>query len=324
MNRILFRKYIQESWLLFAACCSMLFFFCWSRIWIVAQFELDQFGPLLKQFKAFERFSPVPLEQFLTYAGSIAMGFNEPVLILCIVVWAISRGSDVVSGELGRGTMEMLLAQPITRTKMLAAHATISTIGLALLCVAVYAGTYMGIRTNTVTETNQPNIDIKIPFLPIQLPLPTGEAEKVEVPLTDRVDPQLFLAPVLNLFGFGFFLLSLSSMVSCLDRYRWRTIGIVLAIYVIELLVFLLSRATDFTGWCSNFTFFALYQPDGMVQLIRNHPEERWSLISGVQIAGWEHFFGPLGMTVSFILLGIFFYMIGWLQFRKRDLPAPV
>lgn len=324
MQRLLLKKYVNESFLLFLACALMLFAFCWARVWIICQFDLEQFAPMLKQFKAFERFSPVPLEQFLTYAGSTAMTFNEPVLILCVVVWSISRGSDVVSGEIGRGTMEMLLSQPITRARLLFTHAVVCSFGLALLCFVAWLGIYLGIHTNTIKETLTPSVNLKIPFLPIQVPVPLGASKEVQISLAERVPPSLYWAPTLNLFGFGFFLLSLSSMLSCFDRYRWRTIGIVIGAYVIQLLLYLLSRATDWTGFCSNLTFFSLYQPDGMVQLARNEPTKAFEIFSSVSIPGWENWLGPVGMTGLLISFGLTFYLIGFLRLKSRDLPAPL
>ena len=111
MFRILLKKYLSESILLWTALALVLFFFPWVRIWTVSQFELTGFAPLIEQFKAFEKFAPVPLEQFLTYHGIIGITFDEPVVLLCLLTWSVARGTDVVSGELGRGTMEMLLAQ---------------------------------------------------------------------------------------------------------------------------------------------------------------------------------------------------------------------
>lgn len=324
LQRLLLKKNVNESLLLFLACGIMLFAFCWARIWITCQFELEKFAPLLKQFKAFERFAPVPLEQILTYTGSIAMTFNEPVLILCIVVWCISRGSDVISGEIGRGTLEMLLSQPITRTRLLLTHAAVCVSGLALLCLLVWLGIYCGIHTNTVKETITPEIDLKIPFLPIEVPVPVGESKVVQRDLADKVSANLYVAPVINLFAFGFFLLSLSSMFSCWDRYRWRSIGFVISVYVLELLMYLLSRATDATAFCSNLTFFSLYQPDGIVQVVNRHPEAASEVISSYSIPGWEHYLGPLGMSLILIAFGLVFYAIGLFRLQRRDMPAPI
>lgn len=324
MTRLLMKKVVQESALLFLACGAMLFTFCWVRVWIVCQFDLEQFAPLLKQFKPFERFSPIPLEQFLTYAGSIAMTFNEPVLIVCIVVWSIARGSDVVSGEIGRGTMEMLLSQPISRTRLLVTHATVCTIGLALLCFLAWLGIFMGVQFNSVQETISPTVEMKVPFLPLQIPVPIGESYTVDTLLSEKAPPHWYAGPTLNLFGFGFFVLAVTSMLSCFDRYRWRTIGFMLAVYVIQFLIFLLSRATDYTGFCKYLSFFALYQPDGAVQLARIEPAAALDIVARTQVAGWPNWLGPGGMCLMLVSLGLVAYAIGWQRFVRRDLPAPL
>ena len=324
LQRLLIKKSVNEALLLFLACGLMLFSFCWARVWITCQFELDKFAPLLKQFKAFERFAPVPLEQLLTYTGSIAMTFNEPVLILCIVVWCISRGSDVVSGEIGRGTMEMLLAQPITRFRLLATHAGVTTVGLALLCFLVWLGIYCGIHTNTVKETIAPSIDLKLPFIPVEVPIPVGESKVVQRNLADKVSASLFVAPAINLFAFGFFLQSLSSLFSCCDRYRWRAIGVVIGIYVVELLMFLLSRATDWTQFVGYFSFFSLYQPDGIVQVVNRHPEAASEFVSSFEVPGWSYYLGPMGMSALLVSFGIVFYLVGLARLSRRDMPAPI
>ena len=48
--------------------------------------------------------------------------YVHPLVLFSAVIWAIMRGSDCVSGEIGRGTMEMLLAQPVRRTSLYTAH----------------------------------------------------------------------------------------------------------------------------------------------------------------------------------------------------------
>ena len=62
---------------------------------------------------------PVSFAQIATSAGRIAVAYDDPIVLLLVTVWAISRGSDAVSGELNRGTMEMVLAQPVTRLGVL-------------------------------------------------------------------------------------------------------------------------------------------------------------------------------------------------------------
>ena len=322
MIRLLLKKYINESMLLWLACAVMLVLFCWVRVWIVCQFELQRFESFLEQLKPFEKFSPVPLAQLLTYAGSLAMTFDEPVLILCVLVWSISRGSDVVSGEINRGTLELLLSLPISRVRLMALHASVCVAGLIGLCACVWLGLYLGIQTNSVKETVTPKIELSVPYLPVRIPLQTGKSETLTVPLRDRVEPSLFLPAVVNLFGFGFVVLSFSVLCSSLDRFRWRTIGIVVSTYVIQLLLFLLSKSAEATAFCAGLTFFSCYQPDAIVQLQRVESGSAWGLTSAANVLPLD--LGALGVTCVLLTIGSTFYLIAFVIFSKRDLPAPL
>jgi ABC-2 type transport system permease protein len=322
MIRLLLKKYINESMLLWIACAAMLILFGWVRVWIVCQFELQRFESFLEQLKPFEKFSPVPLAQLLTYAGSIAMTFDEPVLILCILVWSIARGSDVVSGEINRGTLELLLSLPISRIRLMFLHAAVCCGGLAGLCGCVWLGLYLGIQTNSVKETITPKLELSLPYLPVTIPIQVGQAETVRVPLRERVDAKLFLPAVLNLFGFGFVVLSFSVMCSALDRFRWRTIGIVVSLYVVQLLLYLLSKSSELTAFCAAFTFFSCYQPDAIVQLQRVESGSAWMFTSAAGVLPLG--LGPLGVTGVLIALGSAFYGVAFYTFSHRDLPAPL
>lgn len=319
MTRLLLKKYFHESGLLLLACATMVLVFCWVRIWIISQFELQRFEVFLDQLRAFERFLPVPLEQVLTYTGSIALTFDEPVLIFCVVVWSISRGSDVVSGELGRGTLEMLLAQPISRLRMLACHAAVSVFGIAVLCSLAWLGLKLGIDTNRVKESVTNGVTWNIPLL--NLPISLGQSEIVLVPLAQRVDASVFLPATLNLFSLGFYLLGLSVLCSCADRYRWRVIGMVVGFYVVQLLIYLLGKASAATQIFLYGTFFSLYQPDAIVHFVSQHPQATWCVTSFDERLG---VLGPLGFSLALICLGLACYAAAAIIFVRRDLPAPL
>lgn len=322
MIRLLLKKYINESLLLWGACAAMLVLFCWVRVWIVSQFELQRFEVFLEQLKPFEKFSPVPLAQLLTYAGSIAMTFDEPVLILCVLVWSIARGSDVVSGEINRGTLELLLSLPIGRVRLMSLHAAVCVAGLIGLCGCVWLGLYLGIQTNSVRETVTPKIELSVPFVPMKVPLQIGNSKTVFVPLRDRINANMYAPAIFNLFGFGFVVLSFSVMCSAFDRFRWRTIGIVVSLYVIQLLLFLLSKSSESTGFCAALTFFSCYQPDAIVQLQRVEPTSGWAILSDANILPLG--LGPLGISCILLALGAVFYLIAFTAFSRRDLPAPL
>ncbi len=318
--RILVKKYLQESLALGIPLGIILFAFPWVRIWTVSQFELSGFGPLIDQFRAFEKFSPVPLEQFLTYQGIIGLTFAEPVLLLCLLAWSISRGSDVVSGELGRGTMEMLLAQPIRRWQLLAAHGTIAIGGLVVLCILVYAGMTMGIWTNTTPMRESQSLIV--PWLDWNLKLPWRSDEVAWVPLVQLVKASLYLVPTLNLFGLGFAVLGLSVAISSFDQYRWRAVGTLMGVYVLQLLLFILAKSTPRMSFLKPFTFLSAYQPDWIVQTVMNH-EKSQGYFMMPRPASWDETIGPLGYVLILVAMGIGCYAVAFWRLETRDLPAP-
>ncbi len=326
MNRLLIKKTVHESSLLFFACATLLVLFCWARVWIVCQFDLQRFEPLLEQLKPFQKFSPVPLEQLLTYGGSLAMTFHEPVLILAIVVWSVARGSDVVSGELNRGTLEMLLAQPVGRLQWLGCHALVCTLGLLGLCFVGWLSLAVGIHTNSVRQQVSSTVELTLPGTSWSVPITFGAAQQVETPLANLVDASQFIAPSLNLFGFGFFLLGLSVLCSSFDRYRWRTIGIVIGCYVGQLLLFLLSKATPAWGWLGYLTFLSAYQPDAIVHFSRADPASAWLLVvpPDQRTAAWASWLGPLGLTGILLAGGLLSMLLAARRFHTRDIPAPL
>jgi len=320
IDRILIRKYINQSMLLFASCGLAMFAFAWVRVWVVSLLDMGQFQTILDQFRDFEKYAPIDFDSLFTYPGRVGMTYDEPIVILCTVIWCIARGSDVVSGELGRGTLEMLLSQPIARRTLMLSHAVVSITGLAMLCLLVWAGIGVGVYVTTVEETVPPPT-ITVPFFNFELPLSVDDPAKQSLRLRDRVEVKAFAAPTFHLFAFGFFLLGLSSMISSFDRYRWRTVGAVVAIYVVQLVMFGLGKATESLQWLLSLSFFSCYKPQKMVSLVSNHGlAAPWSLTT----APPDLALPPLVYPLILLGLGMLAYGVGLFSFSRRDLPAPL
>lgn len=320
LHRILIRKYIGQSSLLFFACGAALFAFAWVRVWVVSLLDMGQFQTILEQFREFEKFAPIDFDALFTYPGRVGMTFDEPIVIFCTVIWCISRGSDVVSGELGRGTLEMTLAQPISRTSLLFSHAAVAVSGLLGLCLLVWAGVAVGVHFTSVTESI-PSPSFRLPWVNLEIPLGTAEAGEVTVPLGDRVDVRTYAASTFHLFSFGFFLLGLASFFSSIDRYRWRTVGAVVSVYVAQLVMFGLGKAAESLQWLLSLTFFSCYKPQKMTSLVGQQGfGAPWSLTVPVPDASLP----PLVYPLILLFLGATFYLMAWACLNKRDLPAPL
>lgn len=320
INRVLVRTYISQALLLWFACALALFAFAWVRVWVSSLVDMGQFRTIVEQFRDFERFSPVSFDSLFTHTGRLGMTFDEPIVILCTIIWAIARGSDAVSGELGRGTLEMLLAQPISRTRLLLSHAVVAVGGLALLVLALWAGLAVGIARTTVTETIPPP-SIRIPFTALEVPLTTMGPVTETFAMSSVVDPWTFGTAVFALFALGFFVLGLTTLLSSLDRYRWRTIGGVMAIYVLQLVMFGLGKATDRLDWLRGWSFFNCYRPQVQIaHVVSGGWTEPWRL-TDPDPNSW---FGPGVYPLILIGGGLLFYALAIVIFRRRDLPAPL
>lgn len=320
MSRVLINNYIKQSALLFISCGAALFAFSWVRVWIVSLLDMGQFATILDQFRDFERFAPIGFDSLFTYPGRVGLTFDEPVAVFCVIIWCISRGSDVVSGELGRGTLEMLLSQPVSRRQLLFSHACVSTVGLALLCLLVWAGIGVGISLTEVKETLPPPT-VTVPYLEIDVPLQFGEPIRERFPLSDRVDVATYAAPTFALFCFGFFVLGMATMFSSMDRYRWRTVGVVVAIYVLQLIIFGLGKAAERLEWMQSCSFFSCYRPQKLVNLaVEKGLWAPWNWTESMPDA----VFPPPVYPLLLLFGGLLFYWIALRKFERRDLPAPL
>ena len=320
LDRHMIRKAIGQASLLWWSLAVTLFAFGWVRVWVVKLLDMQQFETILDQFRDFEKFAPVPFDSLFTYTGRVGMTFDEPIVILCTVVWCIARGSDAVSGELGRGTLEMLLAQPISRVQFLMSHVLVTVLGLAALAAVLWGGVTVGIYATTLNETIQPP-SVRVPFVGWTVPLTTDPPVEVEVPMRDRVDPRTFGAAIFSLFAFGYFLIGLSTAFSSGDRYRWRTIGCVMAFYVLQLVMYGLGKAAGSLAWLQQLAFFNLYKPQKMTGLVTGGDlASPWSVTVPIEQGGYPPLFYP-GLLIA---MGTALIAVGLWVFRWRDLPAPL
>jgi ABC-2 type transport system permease protein len=322
INRALLRKCISEAKWLLLGCSAVILAFCWLRVWLVSRLDTERFQRILDNLPdTWKRFAPVDFEWLVTYAGRISTTFNEPIVVFGVAIWAIARGSDCVSGELGRGTMEMLLAQPVSRAQILFTQAAVTLTGVLVLSLAAWGGIVAGLHTNTARQEIQPTFHV--PLLGTEVPLPFGKPEVRITPMSQLVAAELFLPAVVNLFSLGVFLAGLSTLASSWDRYRWRTIGLVVGVFVVELIVKLVGQGVDYLSWLLYASMFTVYEPQRLVQIADQTPESTWSLLL-FDAEGAFAALGPSGYSLVLLVLGIIFYAGAATIFSRRDLPAPL
>jgi ABC-2 type transport system permease protein len=190
------------------------------------------------------------------------------------------------------------------------------------LCCLTFAGTVVGIQTTTVTE-DAPPPKLKVPWLGIEVPLSLAKPTKIKVPMRDKVNAEDIVPGAVNLFCLGCALAGFSTLVSSFDRYRWRTIGIVVTCYVIHLVLKILGLAIDDVGWMQSLSLFTAYEPQKFISIAVNQPAQTWAL---ALYDSQQRFIelGPLGYNLILLAVAVVSYLGAGVVFHKRDLPAPL
>ena len=208
--------------------------FPWIYLWLSAQIPMNAFHDVLLRAipEDWQKLSGVPFSEVATYAGRVALAFVDPVVVLAATVWGITRGSDAVSGQVERGTMEMLLAQPVTRRAVFFTQAVATTAGAAVLCSVLLAAVWTAVSFG---------------------------------PWAGKVEPERFVPAVLNVFGLMVCMAGITAAVSAADSYRWRTIGILCGFYVFSILAKLIGRMSGIFSWVGYLSVFNAYEPQRLV-----------------------------------------------------------
>ena len=98
---------------------------------------------IIEQFPVMDQFANFGGGSIFTLSGSIALGFIHPIAIALLCVFAIALPLGSIAGERQRGTLENVLARPVSRRSLyvtlLVAASIFIAIGVALILVGAVA-----------------------------------------------------------------------------------------------------------------------------------------------------------------------------------------
>ena len=86
--------------------------------------------------------------------GIIGVGYAHPFVLIMMAVWAVRVPSAALAGEIGRGTMDLVAARPVTRAAQVAAALLALLAGLAVLAAAAWLGTFAGLAGRPLEGAN--------------------------------------------------------------------------------------------------------------------------------------------------------------------------
>jgi ABC-2 type transport system permease protein len=168
----------------------------------------------------------------------MSISYVHPLVITILGVWAIGRAANAIAGEIDRGTMELLLAQPIRRTQVIVAHLMVDAIVFPSLCLAMWLGTYFGT---------------------LWMGLQAAEGLR-------HVDPIRFLPALPSVAMMLFSVSGVTMLLSAAGRSRARIWGWAISLFLCMFLINLLGQVwSEPLEWVRPFTIYYHYEPQTMI-----------------------------------------------------------
>jgi ABC-2 type transport system permease protein len=257
MTWALVRKLLRDVRVAFCVVASLLFLFqlLWARIayrvttQILTEIQargipleflqntlLRKDDPLGKMVQAIIGGERIALDKPTDF---MSISYVHPLVLSILCIWAIGRAANAIAGEIDRGTMELLLAQPIRRAQIILAHLWVDAIVFPALCVVIWIGTYIGTWW---------------------LGLQTLENESL------RVVPARFLPALMCVCALLFSVSGLTMWVSSLGRSRAGVWGWAVTILLSMFLINVLGQMWDLLELLRPYTIHYHYQPQLMIQ----------------------------------------------------------
>lgn len=120
-----------------------------------------QLRDLISSFPQMAQFMHFGGGDMFTLPGSIAVGFIHPIAIALLAVFAIGFPLGGVAGERQRGTLEIVLARPVSRRSYHLTLLAASLVFIALAVAATLVGTVIAaVAVNVVGELDLGNLPV--------------------------------------------------------------------------------------------------------------------------------------------------------------------
>jgi len=168
----------------------------------------------------------------------LSMAYVHPLTQIILCVWAIGRASGGITGEIDRGTMELLLAQPIRRSQIILAHFIIDVLTIPVLCLSMWAGTCVGAYLVGLTSATDPKLQVHL---------------------------AAFGPALINVGLLVFAVSGITMLLSATGRFRGRVLGAAVLLALLQFLVNVIGQLWTPMEPLRPCTVFYWYQPQPII-----------------------------------------------------------
>jgi ABC-2 type transport system permease protein len=227
-------------------------------------------------------------------ADMLSVGYVHPLVLTIFCIWAVGRASLALTGEIDRGTVELLLSQPVTRLQLVFAHFIVDLCTLPVLCLSLWAGTWLGTGV--------------FGLLKIGAPINSQDL---------YVDPRLFGPGLVNMAAFLFAISGYTMALSAAGRFRTRVMGVAILATLLQFVINVIGQIWDGLALLRPFTVFYYYQPQRIIL------KREWTV--DLSECWKTNYHGPPVNVIEVLLVvGLIGYGMAVWTFSRRDIPAPL
>jgi len=221
---------------------------------------------------------------------ALTIGYVHPVIQAILCIWAVGRAAGAIAGEIDRGTMELLLAQPVPRSRLILAHFCVDCIAIPILCLSLWGGNWLGRWLVGVQD------DGPLPGLPGPI-----------------ISPMIFLPALANVAALVFALSGFTLWLSARGRFRGRVLSLAVFLVLLQFLINVIGQLLDQIAWMRPLTIFYYYQPQQII--LNGEWNVRW------RVSTWSQYVNVIAVLAA---VGFSGYLLALRTFCRRDLPAPL
>ncbi len=255
MTLILVRKLLRDVRipLIVVALLLAAFQVLWARetqnitTWLMPLLERELFRGLESFLKDLFRETPGKIVQTLIGGETInlqraldifSIGYVHPFTQTILAIWAIGRATGAIAGEIDRGTMELLLAQPLARRQLVLAHLLVDAVTIPILCLSTWGGTWLGAWLFEFLGNANPRL---------------------------QIDPMVFGPALLNVAVLVFAVSGLTLVLSSAGRFRNRVLGLAILLFLVQFLINVVGQLWEPARAIRPFTVFYYFQPQAII-----------------------------------------------------------
>ena len=229
------KKLLAESRITLVLCCLALFGLSWLSVYwatLGIQRMADGTGQQAMRTRGFLQMIGGPNMDFS--AGAIeATNLYWFVLFMPIILftfWSISRGVSAIAGELERGTMDLILSRPVSRTAFFLGQVVTTFLGYGLFMIAIVSGNLIAAQFNDLDEPAR--------FWSV-------------------------VRPAINLIALGMSIFGYTVFFSAMNSVRWRPMLLATSITLAQVVALAVANRPDWEEWkwLNSATVFGAFYP---------------------------------------------------------------